>query len=135
MKISKRDDISKYYNITQKILGTGATGVVCIGEKGGKQYAIKKIKKDKIITIKTTKYIYKRKEKKEEPYPITEDKTKIKEGEQPSETTISVNKEEEKPTLPISKEEEYLMVINIMRVNSKKVYIMVMEKFVIQTIN
>ena len=51
--LSKRDDISKYYNITQKILGTGATGVVCIGEKGGKQYAIKKIKKDKIITIKT----------------------------------------------------------------------------------
>ena len=50
--LSKRDDISKYYNITQKILGEGASGVVCIGEKNGKQYAIKKIKKDKIKKIK-----------------------------------------------------------------------------------
>ena len=49
--LSKRDDISKYYNITQKILGEGASGVVCIGEKNGKQYAIKKIKKDKIKKI------------------------------------------------------------------------------------
>ena len=50
--LSKRDDISKYYNITQKILGEGASGVVCIGEKNGKQYAIKKIRKDKIVRLK-----------------------------------------------------------------------------------
>jgi len=50
--LSKRDDISKYYNITQKILGEGASGVVCIGEKNGMQYAIKKIRKDKIKALK-----------------------------------------------------------------------------------
>ena len=50
--LSKRDDINKYYNITQKILGEGASGVVCIGEKNGKQYAIKKIRKDKIVRLK-----------------------------------------------------------------------------------
>ena len=44
----KRENINKYYNIKQKILGEGASGVVCIGEKNGKQYAIKKIRKDKI---------------------------------------------------------------------------------------
>ena len=37
--LSKRDDINKYYNITQKVLGEGASGVVCIGEKNGIQYA------------------------------------------------------------------------------------------------
>ena len=37
--------------ITQKILGSGASGVVCIGEKNGQQYAIKKIKNE-ISTIK-----------------------------------------------------------------------------------
>ncbi len=50
--LSKRDDINKYYNITQKILGEGASGVVCIGQKNGKQYAIKKIRKDKIKALK-----------------------------------------------------------------------------------
>ena len=50
--ISKRTDINKYYNITQKILGEGASGIVCIGEKNGKQFAIKKIKKDKIKALK-----------------------------------------------------------------------------------
>ena len=50
--LSKRDDINKYYNITQKILGEGASGIVCIGEKDGKQYAIKKIRKDKIKALK-----------------------------------------------------------------------------------
>ena len=50
--IAKRDDINKYYNITQKILGSGASGVVCIGEKNGQQYAIKKIRKDKIKALK-----------------------------------------------------------------------------------
>ena len=51
-KLAKRDDINKYYNITQKILGEGASGIVCIGEKNGKQYAIKKIRKDKIQRLK-----------------------------------------------------------------------------------
>ena len=50
--LSKRDDINKYYNIQQKILGEGASGVVCVGEKNGVQYAIKKIKKDKITSLK-----------------------------------------------------------------------------------
>ena len=50
--LSKRTNINKYYNITQKVLGEGASGVVCIGEKDGKQYAIKKIRKDKIKALK-----------------------------------------------------------------------------------
>ena len=50
--LAKRDDINKYYNITQKILGEGASGIVCIGEKNGVQYAIKKIRKDKIQRLK-----------------------------------------------------------------------------------
>jgi len=50
--ISRRDNINKYYNIQQKILGEGASGVVCIGEKNGMQYAIKKIRKDKIKSFK-----------------------------------------------------------------------------------
>ena len=50
--LAKRDDINKYYNIKQKILGEGASGIVCIGEKNGVQYAIKKIKKEKISSIK-----------------------------------------------------------------------------------
>ena len=50
--LAKREDINKYYNITQKILGEGASGIVCIGEKNGKQYAIKKIRKDKIKRLK-----------------------------------------------------------------------------------
>ena len=36
-----------------KILGEGAFGQVCIGEKNGVTYAIKRIKKDKIVDIKT----------------------------------------------------------------------------------
>ena len=43
--ICKRDDIKKYYQLSQKILGEGATGQVCIGQKNGKQYAIKRISK------------------------------------------------------------------------------------------
>ena len=50
--ISKGDNINKHYNIQQKILGEGASGVVCIGEKNGVQYAIKKIRKDKIKSFK-----------------------------------------------------------------------------------
>ena len=50
--LAKRDDIGKYYNIREKILGEGAYGQVCIGEKNGTKYAIKKIKKDKLTEIK-----------------------------------------------------------------------------------
>ena len=50
--LAKRDDINKYYKITHKILGKGACGVVCIGEKDGTEYAIKRIKKDKIKLLK-----------------------------------------------------------------------------------
>ena len=50
--LAKRDDINKYYNITQKVLGEGASGVVCIGERNGAQYAIKKIIKNKIKALK-----------------------------------------------------------------------------------
>ena len=50
--ISRREDINRYYDIKQKVLGEGASGVVCIGEKNGVQYAIKKIRKDKIKNFK-----------------------------------------------------------------------------------
>ena len=50
--LSKRDDINKYYKITKNILGEGTSGIVCIGERDGRQYAIKKIRKNKIKEIK-----------------------------------------------------------------------------------
>ena len=50
--ISRREDINRYYDIKQKVLGEGASGVLCIGEKNGVQYAIKKIRKDKIKSFK-----------------------------------------------------------------------------------
>ena len=48
----KRDDVNKYYKMKQKILGEGASGIVCIGERNGVQYAIKKINKEKIKALK-----------------------------------------------------------------------------------
>ena len=51
--LGKRDDINKYYNLNSKILGEGSFGQVCIGEKNGKTYAIKRIRKDKIKDIKS----------------------------------------------------------------------------------
>ena len=51
--LAKRDEITKYYNIHSKILGEGAYGQVCIGDKNGITYAIKRIKKDKLADIKT----------------------------------------------------------------------------------
>ena len=51
--LAKRDDISKYYNIHSKILGEGAYGQVCLGENNGITYAIKRIKKYKLVYIKT----------------------------------------------------------------------------------
>ena len=50
--LAKRDNVKKYYNIKNKILGEGASGIVCIGEKNGVQYAIKMIKKEKIKSLK-----------------------------------------------------------------------------------
>ena len=51
--LSKRDDIRKYYNLHEKLLGEGAYGQVCTGVKNGVTYAIKRIKKDKLKEIKT----------------------------------------------------------------------------------
>lgn len=47
-KLAKRDDITKYYNLSEQILGEGASGQVCIGENSKGKFAIKRIKKDKI---------------------------------------------------------------------------------------
>ena len=43
--LAKRDDITKYYKLDSEILGQGASGTVCIGEKKGEKYAIKRINK------------------------------------------------------------------------------------------
>ena len=48
VNLAKRCDLSKYYQISGKIIGEGASGQVCIGEKDNKKYAIKRIRKDKI---------------------------------------------------------------------------------------
>ena len=48
VNLAKRCDLSKYYKISGKIIGEGASGQVCIGEKDNKKYAIKRIRKDKI---------------------------------------------------------------------------------------
>ena len=50
--LAKREKIENYYNIKQKILGEGAYGQVCIGEKNGTNYAIKRMKKDKLKDLK-----------------------------------------------------------------------------------
>ena len=50
--LAKRDDVKKYYNIQKKVLGEGASGIVCIGIRNGVQYAIKMIRKDKIKALK-----------------------------------------------------------------------------------
>ena len=51
--LAKRDDVNKYYNLHEAILGEGTYGQVCIGEKNGIKYAIKKIKKEKLKDIKS----------------------------------------------------------------------------------
>ena len=50
--LAHHDDINKYYNIKEKVLGEGASGTVCIGERNGVKYAIKKINKEKIRSLK-----------------------------------------------------------------------------------
>ena len=52
-ELAKREHIEKYYNIKEKILGEGAYGQVCIGEKKGINYAIKRMKKNKLKDLKT----------------------------------------------------------------------------------
>ena len=52
-ELAKREHIEKYYNIKAKILGEGAYGQVCIGEKQGINYAIKRMKKNKLKDLKT----------------------------------------------------------------------------------
>ena len=51
--LAKRDDVNKYYNLHEAILGEGTYGQFCIGEKNGINYAIKKIKKEKLKDIKS----------------------------------------------------------------------------------
>ena len=43
--LARRDDINKYYKLDSEILGQGASGTVCIGEKDGEKFAIKRINK------------------------------------------------------------------------------------------
>ena len=50
--LAKREQIEKYYNIKEKLLGEGAYGQVCIGEKNRNTYAIKRMKKDKLTDLK-----------------------------------------------------------------------------------
>ena len=52
-KLAKREKIEKYYNIKENLLGEGAYGQVCIGEKDGVNYAIKRMKKSKLTDLKT----------------------------------------------------------------------------------
>ena len=47
-KLARRCELSNFYKITNKIIGEGASGQVCIGEKNNKKYAIKKIRKEGI---------------------------------------------------------------------------------------
>ena len=48
--LAKRCKLSDFYKISKQIIGEGGSGQVCIGEKNNKKYAIKKIRKDKIIS-------------------------------------------------------------------------------------
>ena len=50
--LARREQIEKYYNIKEKILGEGAYGQVCIGEKDGINFAIKRMKKNKLQDLK-----------------------------------------------------------------------------------
>ena len=52
ISLARREQIEKYYNIKQKLLGEGAYGQVCIGEKDGVNYAIKRMKKNKLNDLK-----------------------------------------------------------------------------------
>ena len=52
VSLARREQIEKYYNIKQKLLGEGAYGQVCIGEKDGVNYAIKRMKKNKLNDLK-----------------------------------------------------------------------------------
>ena len=46
--LAKRCELTKFYKISKKIIGEGASGQVLIGEKDNKKYAIKRIRKEKI---------------------------------------------------------------------------------------
>ena len=50
-KLSKRDDINKYYKLSSEVLGEGSSGTVCIGENSKGKFAIKRINKSKIKNI------------------------------------------------------------------------------------
>ena len=46
--LARRCELSNYYKISGQIIGEGASGQVCLGEKDNKKYAIKRIKKERI---------------------------------------------------------------------------------------
>ena len=46
--LARRCKLSNYYKISGQIIGEGASGQVCLGEKDNKKYAIKRIKKERI---------------------------------------------------------------------------------------
>ena len=46
--LARRCELSNYYKISGPIIGEGASGQVCLGEKDNKKYAIKRIKKERI---------------------------------------------------------------------------------------
>ena len=54
--LSIHDDITKYYTISNEILGQGASGTVCIGENSNGKFAIKRINK---MSIKSVDGVYK----------------------------------------------------------------------------
>ena len=55
--LARRENVKKYYNIKQKVLGEGTSGKVCLGEREGIQYALKMIKKEKIKIKSYTRFI------------------------------------------------------------------------------
>ena len=54
--LSIHDDITKFYTISNEILGQGASGTVCIGENSKGKFAIKRINK---MSIKSVDGVYK----------------------------------------------------------------------------
>ena len=50
--LARRCELTNFYKISKQIIGEGASGQVCIGEKDNKKYAIKRIRKEKIQSKK-----------------------------------------------------------------------------------
>ena len=50
--LARRCELTNFYKISKQIIGEGASGQVCIGEKDNKKYAIKRIRKEGIKSHK-----------------------------------------------------------------------------------